>query len=147
MSCQFRSSTSTNAMDNIFYSSGYKYQLEEPYEVQTTCRPYVTGGNKFVSIDKEGLLSISAGYAWDGASGPAIDTKNFMRGSLVHDALYQLIAVGILSPSQREKADLMLKAVVLEDGMNPVRAWSVYLAVKHFGLVYSRQTKYIQTAP
>lgn len=139
-------------MDNIlehkiFYKEGYKYQLEEPYRVETACRPYVTGGNRFVSIDTQGILTISAGYAWDGASGPAIDTKNFMRGSLVHDALYQLIAIGILPPNQRQYADLMLKEIVLEDGMNPIRAWWVHLAVKHFGQVYSRQIDHVQFAP
>lgn len=131
----------------IYYKEGYKYQLEYDYSVDTMLRPYVTAGNRFVSIDTLGKLTIKAGYAWDGASGPAIDTKNFMRGSLVHDALYQLIAIGILPPNQKQYADLELKQIILEDGMSPVRAWWVHLAVKHFGKVYAGQIDWIQSAP
>ena len=36
-------------------------------------------------------LYISKGYSWDGPSGPAIDTPDWIKASLVHDALYQLI--------------------------------------------------------
>lgn len=136
-----------NLPPQIFYKEGYKYQLEYPYEVITMCRPYVTGGNRFVGIDTQGKLTINAGYAWDGASGPAIDTKNFMRGSLVHDALYQLIALGILPVSSKQEADLELKKIVLEDGMSPIRAWWVHLAVKHFGKIYAGQIDWVQSAP
>jgi len=134
-------------MSKILYKDGYKYQLAETYVVETMLRPYVTGGNKFVSIDTKGVLTINEGYAWDGASGPAIDTKTFMRGSLVHDALYQLISIGILPRNQRQYADLELKQIVLEDGMNPLRAWWVHLAVKHFGDIYSNKTNILLSAP
>jgi hypothetical protein len=85
-----------------------------------------------VCFSKHGKLSIASGYAWDGASGPAIDTDTFMRGSLVHDALYQLMRLGLLPIEFRDTADLLLKKICLEDGMNRFRAWYVYHAVSMF---------------
>ena len=49
--------------------------------------------------------------AGDGPSGPAIDTKNFMRASLVHDALYQLMRLGTLDKSRRQYADRLLQTI------------------------------------
>jgi len=54
---------------------------------------------KGLKADSDGGLLIKAGYSWDGPSGSAIDTKNFMQGSLVHDALYQLLRENILYES------------------------------------------------
>lgn len=78
------------------------------------------------------LLTIRAGYMWDGPSGPTIDTKNFMRGALIHDALYQLIREDYLKMNDRKQADKILRKVCLEDGMSRIRAWYIYTAVHHF---------------
>ncbi len=80
-----------------------------------------------------GRLLISPEYAWDGPSGPTIDTKSFMRGSLAHDALYQLMREGKLNRHYRKYTDRLLKKICLEDGMNKFRAWYVYKAVRMFG--------------
>lgn len=70
----------------------------------------------------------------DGPSGPTFDTLTFMRGSLVHDALYQLMREGGLDRQMyREAADITLRQICLEDGMNPIRAWWVYQGVRLFG--------------
>jgi hypothetical protein len=54
-----------------------------------------------------------------------------MRGSLVHDALYQLMREGLLDPEQwREPADSLLRAICREDGMSAIRAWWVYKGVR-----------------
>ena len=126
-------------MKFIRYTEGYKFQLEEDYEHQTGITPAAPGGNRFVQVTLDGLLLIRAGYAWDGASGPAIDTPTFMRGSLVHDALYQLMRLDILSKADhRRAADELLRQIVREDGMLAVRAWWVYHAVRIFGGQYMR---------
>jgi len=117
----------------IRYKGGYKYQLDETYEVKVCLD--MRGLNittKFITLYSDGVLRINAGYAWDGASGPAVDTKNFMRGSMVHDALYQLIRQGYLEPEYRDEADEELRRVCLEDGMSRARAWWVYNAVRTF---------------
>lgn len=126
-------------MKYIRYTEGYKYQLEEVYQHQTGIIPLQPGGNRFVGIDGAGRLTLAAGYAWDGASGPAIDTPTFMRGSLVHDALYQLMRLGVISKDTgRRPADMLLRQIVREDGMWVVRAWWVYHAVRIFGGHYLR---------
>jgi hypothetical protein len=134
----------------IRYTDGYKFQLEEPYQHATGMTPAPGApGNRFVGMSPDGLLTIAAGYAWDGASGPAIDTPSFMRGSLVHDALYQLIRIGALTKdAHRQRADEVLRETVLQDGMLPIRAWWVYHAVRTFGGHYLRnRPTQILTAP
>lgn len=84
----------------------------------------------FIDLDVSGLLTMKKGYAWDGPSGPTIDTKTFMRGSLVHDALYQLLRNGHLPPGCREDADQELHRICREDGMSSIRAWVVLQAVR-----------------
>jgi hypothetical protein len=79
-------------------------------------------------------LHIMPGYAWDGASGPAIDTTNFRNGSLVHDVLYQMMRQGAIPRTEknRETADQILRRICREDGMSTVRAGWVYWAVQTF---------------
>lgn len=70
------------------------------------------------------------GYAWDGPSGPIIDAKSTMRGSLVHDALYQLMREGHLGVEHRVMADKTLILLCQEDGMSAFRRWYIYLGVR-----------------
>jgi len=130
----------------IWYRSGYKYQLAKDY-VTTVAIVGRTATSAFIALAEDGQLQIVRGYAWDGPSGPAVDTKNFMRGSLVHDALYQLMREGLLSPDYRAVADRELKRICLEDGMSRLRAWWVYTAVKSFGGPSSWVETPIETAP
>lgn len=118
-------------MNSIFYRSGYKYQLAETYELSVLICPPEKIETEFIDLDPEGWLSIKAGYAWDGPSGPTFDTKSFMRGSLVHDALYQLMRHGLLPANCRDDADRELHRLCLEDGMNRFRAWVVLLGIRH----------------
>ena len=76
-------------MECIAYKAGYKYQLKARYAVQIDIRPAAPIDMEYLGLTTDGTLTVKKGYAWDGPSGPTIDTLNFMRGSLVHDALYQ----------------------------------------------------------
>ena len=116
----------------IKYQSGYKYQLVNDYKIRTYVIPKESITSFWIELDNKGNLGLRLGYAWDGPSGPTIDTKNFMRGSLVHDALYQLMRQGYLDIEWREQADKELKRICLEDGMSKIRAWWVYKAVRTF---------------
>ncbi len=113
----------------------YKYQLRKDYTVDIEIHPEIEVRiSDYVVLTPEGKLTIKARYSWDGPSGPTIDTANFMRGSLVHDALYQLIREGHLDgEGYRRKADDLLKEHCLEDGMSAFRAWYVHKAVCWFG--------------
>lgn len=115
------------------YRDGYKYQLSEDYVQRIAIKPRFCVMCRFVSLDIDGVLTIEKGYAWDGPSGPSFDTKSFMRGSLVHDALYQLMSEGRLNKEYRSDADNLLRQICLEDGMSRFRAWYVYKAVRLFG--------------
>jgi hypothetical protein len=117
---------------SIKYISGYKYQLSETYTIQTGITPEEDYSGRFITFSKSGVLTIKEGYAWDGPSGPTFDTKNFMRGSLVHDALYQAIRLGVLSRSQRPYVDKLLRKICLEDGMSSIRSWWVFKGVSWF---------------
>jgi hypothetical protein len=117
----------------IFYRSGYKYQLAAPLQIKTAITGECPVITEYICLDFNGTLSINEGYAWDGPSGPAIDTKTFMRGSLVHDALYQLMREKHLDHEKwRKTADQELARICREDGMWSVRAWWVYLGVRWF---------------
>lgn len=120
----------------IKYRSGYKYQLTEDYSIATPFIRAEQWSNGFLTLAKDGSLTMHTGYAWDGPSGPAIDTECFMRGSLVHDALYQLIQEGALQKTARWAADNILHALCLEDGMPVWRAAYVLAAVRMFGENY-----------
>jgi hypothetical protein len=93
----------------------------------------VVAETDFIRLTNKGFLTIRKGYSWDGPSGPTFDTKNFMRGSLVHDVLYQLMRIQILSLQYRDFADKKLREIVIADGMNAFRAAYVYRAVRIFG--------------
>ena len=127
-------------MGTIAYRNlrNYKYQLEKEYSLIITVCPATdiilpAQEDPFIRLKSNGELTIRAQYAWDGPSGPTIDTKNFMRGSLIHDALYQLIRERILEPQYRKHADNILRTICKEDGMSRFRAWYVWLFVRLFG--------------
>lgn len=82
-------------MESIFpgpelvYECGYKYQVKKDFEIQTPFFGFEVNHFFFI-LFKDGRLLIKRGYAWDGASGPAIDTEDNMISSLVHDCLSQI---------------------------------------------------------
>jgi len=120
-------------MKCIAYNSGYKYQLKEAYTVMIEIKPSSPINTRYLGLDTSGNLTLHEGYAWDGPSGPTIDTLSFMRGSLVHDALYQLMRDQHLDRSvHRETADRILQRICKEDGMWSLRAWWVYQGVRFF---------------
>lgn len=104
-------------MDRIQYNDGYKYQLKQDYALSVPLKPAARFDSDFLQLETDGRLLIKQGYAWDGPSGPTIDTLNFMRGSLVHDALYQLMREDCLDHIQdRAVADQLLRAICIADG-------------------------------
>lgn len=118
-------------MECIAYKAGYKYQLKEKYVAEIPIKPEVSIDTEYLTLTLDGILTVKEGYAWDGPSGPTIDTLNFMRGSLVHDALYQLMRERHLDHDKyREMADRLLQTICKEDGMSTLRAWWVYQGVR-----------------
>ena len=121
-------------MNKIFYKEGYKYQLANSFFLSTNIYPSQSISTYYIDLATSGDLTIRKGYAWDGASGPAVDTANFMRGSVVHDALYQLMRSGDLDREQhRLPVDQLLRTLCREDGMSWIRSSLIYQAVRLFG--------------
>lgn len=115
----------------IFYKSGYKYQLHHPAVFETMVKPESTIQTKYLRLTTDGVLFIEAGYAWNGPSGPAYDTPTFMPASLMHDAMYQLFRMELLSADRwRKTADKEMRSIALRDGMHPFRAWYSYHGVR-----------------
>jgi len=115
------------------YKGGFKYQLDEEYKQDIGIVRPTAIITEYLNLYCNGVLTIKRGYCWDGPSGPTIDTKNFMRGSLVHDALYQLIRMGKLEFLWRNHADKLLRSMCRKDGMSAIRAWYVYRGLFRFG--------------
>lgn len=125
----------------------YKYQLESNYTVPIleewgralSETPWRFG----ISIEgfvylREGSLTIISGYSWDGTSGlPELFDNRIealRRGSLVHDALYQLMREKHLDyRNDREMADKLMQQICLEDGLHPALAWLIYTVLRRFG--------------
>ena len=115
----------------IEYRSGYKYQLASDYSMKTNIKPVKDIDTRYIKLNKNGNLAIAEGYAWDGPSGPVIDTEENMRASLVHDALYQLMRHRKMTvKAYREKADKLFRKMCIEDGVSKTTARIYYLGLK-----------------
>jgi len=97
--------------------------------------------NAYCAFGTAGQLIIDEGYEWDGPSGPAIDTDNFMDGSLVHDLLYQLMRENWMRPvwKYRMKADKEMRIQTKKDDMSFVRRWYTWAGVRLGGVFAARR--------
>jgi hypothetical protein len=118
----------------IRYRSDYKYQLAEGYEVNIPIKPKLDIKTDYIALDVAGNLLVKKGYAWDGPSGPVKDTRENMRASLVHDALYQLMRNEEISArTHRKSADKLFKKMCKNDGVSNLAASTYYKALRRFG--------------
>lgn len=117
--------------------SGYKYVLDDAFSAHVPeLVPARIETDYFAVVGGE--LTVFKGYAWDGASGPTLDTKSTLAASLVHDVLYQCIRSGILSANARRVADEVLHRLMLEEPAKfgwwaKIRANYYFLGVRLFG--------------
>ena len=115
----------------IRYRSGYKHQLAEDYQIAISIRPAHDIDAEFISLDRNGKLTVRSGYAWDGTSGPVPDTAENLRASLVHDALYQLMRMRKLSASKyKDTADRIFHRLCIKDGVSSFYAAAYYQALR-----------------
>ena len=98
----------------IFYKAGYKYQLFEEYEIEIDFLKDIYMDEEFYYIT-DGWLTIKSGYAWNGASGPVIDTCKTKRASLVHDVLYQMIRNKLIPYDLKELSDNLFQSILIDD--------------------------------
>lgn len=114
----------------ILYRSGYKYQLAEDCILKVDIFPETSIETEFIALSLDGWLTVRSGYAWDGPSGPVVDTSSNMRASLIHDALYQLLRHQYLPAKYKSKADKLFRQLCLLDGVDPLKADIYYFGLK-----------------
>ena len=111
----------------------YKFKVEEnfsielPFKIPDFEHPYASS--------KDSILSIKRGYAWNGASGPVINTRDTLVASLVHNVLYQAMRLNLIKPSKenRKTADKNFFEILKMNGVNSIRRKVWYFAVRLFG--------------
>jgi len=125
---------------NVETVNNYKYKLTDGIREQTTIiedetiHLTETGTSRILAkLYANGLLDVMPGYAWDGASGPVVQTDAMLRASCVHDVLYQMIRRGLLDVSFRQAADETMYQVLRRHGVSWFRAQYVYWALRAFG--------------
>jgi len=101
------------------YTSGYKYQVYEDVWIWTNIHPLDNIITPFTILFVSGWMLVKKGYAWDGPSGPTIDTPDTLTPSLFHDAIYQLIREEMLDPRWKVYADEWL-GKMMEDRSSDV---------------------------
>ena len=111
----------------------YKFKVEENFSIELPFKipDFV---HSYASL-KDGILSVKRGYAWDGASGPIINTRDTLVASLVHDVLYQAMRLNLIKSSKenRQIADKNFFEILKMNGVNSIRRKVWYFAVRLFG--------------
>jgi hypothetical protein len=116
----------------LYYIEGYKYQVTRDCTLQTETKGYDID-TPHVRLTPDGKLTAKDGYAWNGASGPTLNTKSVIRPSLYHDIGYQLIRLGLIGAKWKEYFDHLLHDLMVEDGAFKWRADYYKWAVLKFG--------------
>jgi len=136
--------------DQIKYRRGYKASLWDAYTVQLTHEDLFghTVDHRLFKLTTAGWLTIREDYPSDLASGPTIDTPSSIRGAFVHDALFEMMRIGLLPQSCFHAANVELYRILLEDGMWSWRAklWLWTLDRAGYAAAKPRE-ELIQTAP
>lgn len=106
--------------------SGEKYELLKKVLRNTEIKPRKTIEYDFITLEKNGTITIKKGYRWDGPS-CFPDIQEMMKASVVHDAFYDLHRKygDILNKDTREKADDLFGEMCGEDGLDKTIADAV----------------------
>jgi len=120
----------------------WKYQTLRNLELYS---PFMAHNivHKFFNISPAGIITAKEGYAWDGSSGPTIDSKYCMRASLFHDILYQCFREQLFFPNRtwnqeehnrlRYRADKLYRDILRADGKSAFVSWLRYRALRLLG--------------
>ena len=120
----------TARVGQIEYIKGYKNQLTDHVFYASGIRLPKRVVTKWFVIEANGDIFIKAGYAWNGANGPTIDTSKTYRLSLFHDVWAQAMRLGLIPKGYRKKGDVMLYNIGIEDGMWKIRIWYWFQGVR-----------------
>jgi len=120
----------------------YDYETSRTVRYQTRIIPPARIETERIILDLDGTITLIHPYAWDGAT-RARDTKTNMRGSAAHDALIQLVQLGLLPGDLKSKLsiDLEYYRFCREDGMGILRG------VLHLGAIQYHRWQRTKTSP
>ncbi|MBK1876564.1 hypothetical protein [Pelagicoccus mobilis] len=111
-----------------------KYQIGEPYIHQLSFDSQHELEFEHIHLSGD-QLTLQSGFSWDGASGPGIDTPKVLRGTAIHDALYNLIRAGQLDIDPfKAHADSEFIKILEEDGVSKQERAIIEESVSRFGL-------------
>lgn len=120
----------------IYYQIiGESYQLTKPFKIKINIYPRRDiVDHPLIFLSRKGWLWFAPWYTWDGPSGPTYDTKNSLKGSLVHDGLCELMRWGLLNRRRwRTPSDMELRRICRLDGMSLIRSHLWYRSVNVVG--------------
>jgi len=115
-------------------------ELRDAFRHETT----IYGQEAYTShirLASNGTIVLLTGYVWDFGSGPAIDTPDMVYASIVHDALYELMALGRLPWGLRKGVDKHFVDMLKEAGMPWWRRAWVYAAVRWGYPLFRKRTR------
>ena len=105
----------------IAFVEADKYVVAKPYYGLAPFKPPQTFKTSYGTFYDTGDYVINAGFLFS-ANFPAINTFETRRAACVHDFYYCLMKDGHLDRSYRDDADYLLHTMLIEDGVNPIRA-------------------------
>lgn len=118
----------------IKWRDGYKAQLTEDVAFYVPIYPKedIVSDDGQISLTRAGYLTMRSHYAWDVASGPAVDwpLRHVIGQSLGHDAICQLHDEGHLTDAERKQGDRWFYSVLKINGMPWVRRKLWYRGVR-----------------
>ena len=106
-----------------YYKVDYKYVLAEDETYQSNIKPAEEIHTDFISLYPSGKIVLKARYAWNGSSGGAKDDDTNKSPSGFHDAVFQLIILGLLPLKWMLVANADFIQMCLDRGMWRIRAW------------------------
>lgn len=112
------------------------YELEEPCWVDLAFKAAEARLDKLRVEQLEPgkyRMHFDAGFEWDGASGPTIDTPDSVWPALMHDGGYRLLKHKRWHQSLRIDVDRQFRDMLIERGMSKLRALTWFVAVRLFG--------------
>jgi hypothetical protein len=125
----------------IYTDVGDSKQLQSDFWFEIKSPGY-HGEYGFIYFYPNGQVKVKAGFCWDGASGPTIDTLDSVCASLGHDVYYKLMGQRLLPSTYKDEADQWFFSRLKDDGMVEFRAFAWYKAVRLFGIPAQSMDKF-----
>jgi len=113
----------------------YKYKTFGEFTCYINAPREITVYTDFVEMGA-GEITIADEYAWDGSTG--VSDKHSIIASLVHDALYQLMRLGLVDLKYRIVADRIYRDMCIAEGMSRIEAGIRYQGLRWFGEKYAK---------